>query len=118
MRCEKCGGILEHRIKGSTQGLFCEKCGWNVITTYIPPIKRDATIYQVFVYKNCRPSIDQIKIISKICNRNYLEVRRMLAEQQALIYEGCAETVLTVIESLEKERVLYEICPPFPYSVV
>lgn len=118
MRCEKCGGILEHRIKGSTQGLFCEKCGWNVVTTYIPPIKRDATIYQVFVYKNCRPSIDQIKIISKICNRNYLEVRRMLAEQQALIYEGCTETVLTVIESLEKERVLYEICPPFPYSVV
>lgn len=109
---------MEHRIKGSTQGLFCEKCGWNVVTTYIPPIKRDATIYQVFVYKNCRPSIDQIKIISKICNRNYLEVRRMLAEQQALIYEGCAETVLTVIESLEKESVLYEICPPFPYDVV
>lgn len=30
----------------------------------------------------------------------------MLAEQQALIYEGCAETVLTAIESLEKESVL------------
>ena len=117
MRCEKCGGRLEYRIKGSTQGLFCEKCGWNVVTTYISPIKRDHTIYKVFILKNCHPFINQIKTVSKICNRNYLEVRRLFMEEQTLIYEGYAETVLAVIENLENECLLYKISPPFPYRL-
>lgn len=118
MRCEKCGRILEYRIEGSVQGQFCEECGWGAVTTFIPPIRRDPTTYQVFVLKNDHPTVDQIKIVSKICNRNYLEVRRMMVEQQALIYEGCAETVLTVIESLNKGCLQYKVFPQFPYSSV
>ena len=115
MWCEKCGRKLEHRIEGSVQGQFCEKCGWGAVTTFIPPIRRDPTTYQVFIFKNNHPTVDQIKIVSKICNRNYLEVRRMLMEQQALVYEGRAEAVLTVVENLKKGCLLYKVLPQFPY---
>ena len=48
---------------------------------------------------------------------NYLEVRRLFMEEQTLIYEGYAETVLAVIENLENECLLYKISPPFPYRL-
>lgn len=117
MYCGECGGELKYRIKGSVQGLFCEKCGYNVVTTYIPPIKRDLTIYQVFLLENYRPTIAQIKTIAKISNRNYLEARHMLLKSQVLIYEGRAELVFTVIKNLEKACLLYKVLPAFPYDL-
>lgn len=115
MRCEKCGSKMNHRILGSTQGLFCENCGWNVVTTYLSPIQRDTATYQVFVHITGRPTIDQIRCISKIANRNFLEVRQMLTEPQVPIYKGNAVSVLKMTKELEKQGFTYEILPPFPY---
>ena len=47
--CAACDSELEHRRERSTQGAFCQNCGWSVVTTYVPPIQLDETRYEVRV---------------------------------------------------------------------
>ena len=41
--CPDCGGLLEVRRQGASQGMFCTLCSWALLTTCLPDFLNDAT---------------------------------------------------------------------------
>lgn len=113
--CSTCGSKLVFKIQDSVQGLFCPHCGWQVVTTYVPPIQKDQTTYRVHVNGVSNPSINQIRLISKICRSHYLETKKNLAQPSPMIYEGMAESVLDIAKELSANQIAFKIVPVFPY---
>lgn len=114
-KCEKCGSDAEYRIEGSTEGLFCTKCDWAIVTTYIPNIAQDITKYKVFLSAADFKNKDHIKVVSMVSNKNLLQARKMIQEKKPVLFEGEAIEVDKVRNALNSVGVKYEIDPTFPY---
>jgi hypothetical protein len=114
--CPGCGRKMIHKIEGSVQGMFCEQCGWNAVTTYTAPIRADMTVYSIYADGISNPSRGQIRMLSRAACLNYLEIKRQLAKGSFLVYEGDAENVLRIIGDLDAYHIGYKIIPPFPYQ--
>ena len=114
-RCENCGSETEYRIEGSTEGLFCTKCDWAVLTTYIPKIAQDITQYKVFLSSADFKNKEHVKVVSKIANKNLLQARKMIQENRPILFEGEAVEVDKVRDALKSVGVKFEIKPNFPY---
>lgn len=117
MLCEKCGSEMEHFIEGSSQGARCPHCGWDVVTTYIPPIRSDPTVYRVFVSgKGFQPSVDQLRAVSRLMTENYMRARNLLlGGDEFCVCEGNAVRVQEVARILDSVHVGYRIEPDYPY---
>ncbi|MBW8849770.1 MAG: hypothetical protein JF600_03210 [Xanthomonadales bacterium] len=116
MLCEKCGGAMEVRREGSTQGLYCTQCDWAVVTTVFPEIKKDMTQYEVRVTQGDVHNDGQIKAVASAAGVNFLAARRLLGEREPLVYSGRAIKVLEVKNSLESAGLTCVISPAFIYS--
>lgn len=113
--CQRCGGEIEFHQKGSTQGMFCKNCDWSLVTTYIPKIRTDTTIYSIFIVEADYKNINQIKEISKVCGKNYIDTRILLQQENKTIYEGKAIKILEIKGILDSVGVKYSILPEFNY---
>jgi hypothetical protein len=114
--CPKCGGALEVRRDASTQGLFCTKCDWSAVTTYLPEILRDTTTYEVMVksgdFKNGR----HLKAISQIADVNLLAARKLLqGPGDFVVFTGLAHKVKSVRDLLAAAGLEFETRPSFPW---
>ena len=114
-KCEKCGSDTEYRVEGSTEGLFCTKCDWAIVTTHIPKIAQDITRYKVFLSSADFENIDHVKAVSKVSIQNLVQARKMIQERRPLLFEGEAIEVDKVRYVLSSVGVKYEIEPNFPY---
>ena len=114
-KCEKCGSDTEYRIEGSTEGLFCTKCDWAIVTTHIPKIAQDITQYKVFLSAADFKNKHHLKAVSKVANRNLVQARKIMQERRPLLFEGEAIEVDKVRDALKSVGVKYEIEPDFPY---
>jgi hypothetical protein len=114
-KCEKCGSDTEYRIEGSTEGLFCTKCDWAIVTTHIPKIAQDITRYKVFLSSADFKNKDHVKTVSIVANKNFVQARKMIQESRPLLFEGEAIEVDKVRDALKSVGVKYEIEPIFPY---
>ena len=117
-RCENCGTVMVHAIQDSIQGLRCPKCGnWGFITTYIPEIKEDQTIYEIHLISGKDSTIEkgQLKVISKICNCNYLEAEKKLSSEDICIAKVSAEEAYEIIKSMKDSGLSYTVAPDFKY---
>ncbi|AFY53405.1 hypothetical protein Riv7116_0820 [Rivularia sp. PCC 7116] len=115
-KCQNCAANLEHRIKGSTQGLFCERCDkWVIVTTYIPAIRQDETKYKIYLLLADSQNKQHIKALAKAANINFLEARKMIEEDKSLILEDKAVEIDRVREILHDLSIKYDIEPLFPY---
>lgn len=114
-RCEKCGSEIEFIRHVSTEGWYCKNCDWSIVTTYIPQIVLDKENYMVYLTSPNYRNREQISIVSKISNLNYLTVRELLREEKPLIFKGEASKVLIVKEQLASEGISFEIVPEFNY---
>jgi hypothetical protein len=114
--CEVCGGEVEFRREGSVQGFFCKSCDWSLVTTYIPEIELDETVYQVYVSDSNFRDEHQVRAVSEISGLNFLSVRKLLQQEHPMVFEGAAPKVLQALAMLEAVRLRYEIQPPFRWK--
>ena len=115
-RCEECGAITEHRVEGSTEGFFCTKCSWSLVTTVMPEIDADITKYKIYLLFANVHNKDHVKALSEVANANFLQAMKMAKKDRSLIFEGEALEVKKVIKILNKLSIKYEIIPKFPYA--
>ena len=62
---EQCGRQMESRQEGSTHGLYCTRCDWSIVATYIPEITLDTTSYEV---QSIEPSHDRLSSVANPLN--------------------------------------------------
>lgn len=114
--CEKCGSPVEFRCEGSTQGLFCTKCEWSVVTTCLPEILRDTTLYEVSVTSGECGSVHHLKTVAQLAGVNFLAARKLLQGPSSFaVFTGDASKVAKVRDMLKSAGLAYEIKPPFPW---
>jgi len=116
MKCDNCSSIMEWRVDGSSQGWYCNHCGWDVVTTYVPPIRLDETTYRVFAQgdQEMRPPQNQLKLIARLLLANYLVAKEELSSgAEFLVFEGQAEEALDVVHSLDKAGIVRRVEPDF-----
>ncbi|MFZ6721378.1 hypothetical protein [Undibacterium sp. Ji49W] len=114
--CEKCGGLIEVRREGSTQGLFCTKCDWSLVTTYLPEILRDETTYEVSVTLGYYKNDQHIKTVAELAGVNFLKARKLFqAHTNFVVFTGKASQATLVKDALQLAGLSYEIKPPFPW---
>jgi hypothetical protein len=114
-KCEGCGGELEYRINGSVQGYFCERCGWAVVTTYIPEIDLDDTKYSVFACGGDYKKDAHVRAVSEVAGVNFLSARKLLQQERPTVFQGRARAVEKVRVVLAEAGLSCEISPSFPY---
>ena len=78
--CEKCQSeMIDFENEGSC-GMTCPNCGWGWATTKHDPIKLDANLYEIAIEGLANPSIDFIKVVSKIRGCNFIEAKTFLLQ--------------------------------------
>jgi hypothetical protein len=113
-RCDACGGELEFRREGSVQGYYCKNCGWSVVTTYIPEVELDETIYQVRVSGADYHNEAQVRAVASAAGTNFIEARRLLKDDpHPLIFEGRANQVVKARAALVAVGLRFAISPQF-----
>jgi hypothetical protein len=113
-RCTRCGGDMESRREGSAQGLFCKSCDWSVVTTRIPAILLDETIYEVRLMGGDFRNDTHIKAVAEASGQNFLGARKQLQEREPLVYKGHAPEVARAAAVLTAAGMSVQITPPFP----
>lgn len=114
--CPACGGVLEGRIKGSTQGTFCVNCDWSVVTTYFPPIREDSTRYQVTVTSGEFRNPLHLGIVARLRDANWLAARALLKDPKGfVIFAGSAYETAEIRNELSAAGLGFTIEPPFPW---
>jgi len=115
-KCPECSHILHCWHEGSDAICKCINCGWEVVTSYFPPIERDETIYTVFAFQNLSPSLIQLRTLSLITGKNYVETKKLLGNTEFVLFEGRAPEVLPIIEKLKEGEIKFRISPAFDYE--
>lgn len=115
MVCEKCKGELNWRIEGATQGLWCPKCGWNVVTTYIDEIHADMTEYRLYIRNVQEIDKEKIKFVAKTANVNFIIAKQMLQKREVCILKARAPEIKAAISKLQELNIDFNVSPMFKY---
>jgi uncharacterized Zn finger protein len=113
--CEKCGSQTEVLREGRTQGIRCTQCDWSVVTTYTPPIQLDRTIYEVRIEHADYQDSKQVKAVARVIGGNFLSARELLKNGQSVVFNGDAQHVMQVRDSLLAAGVVIAVQPTFPW---
>jgi hypothetical protein len=113
--CERCGGPTEFRREGSTEGTYCTRCDWSVVTTYIPEILRDDTAYEIRARGGDHKNQEHVKVVAALANLNFLAARKLLEQTEPVVFKGEAVAVQRARESLVDAGMDYTINPKFPW---
>lgn len=114
-KCEKCGADTEFRVEGSTEGFFCTRCDWALVTTRIPAIAQDISKYKMYLLSADPHNKDQLKALSEVANVNFLQARKMAQEERPLIIQDEALAIDKAKKLFDELSIKYEIEPDFPY---
>ena len=114
-KCEECGSDTEYRVEGSTEGFFCTKCDWALVTTRISEIAQDIVKYKMFLLSADKNNKEQIKALSKVANINFLQARKISQEEKPLLIEDEALVIDEARKLFDGLSIEYVIEPKFPY---
>jgi hypothetical protein len=106
---------MEYRQEESVQGLFCKNCDWYLVTTYIPADQLDETDYEVRATGGDFRNTAHVKAVAEASGRNFLDARKLLQENEPVVYKGKAPEVARVHGVLTAAGVATRILPPFPH---
>lgn len=112
MTCERCGEKLEVFRQASTQGLRCPNCDWSALTTQIPGVQVDETVYEVRCSGNYKNE-SHIRVVSEITSLNFLMSRKALQEGVFIVFSGRAREALRVRNVLSSVGLTYRVSPEF-----
>lgn len=114
--CPQCGGVIEPRREGSTQGLFCTNCEWSVVTTVLPEILHDTSTYAVKVTQGDFRNERHLKAVAQVAGVNMLASRKLLQQSgNVVVATGSARSVAAARDALLSAGVGFAIDPPFPW---
>lgn len=113
LRCPQCASPTEQIREGRVSGTRCPKCGWSVVTTETDAIDRDASTYQVRVRHSDFHNETQVKTVARLAGINFLQARRLLQEEDPIVFQGGAREVLRVKAELDQAHLLHSITPSF-----
>jgi hypothetical protein len=88
------------------------------VTTYfsVEPIQQDGNEYKVFVFSEESPSVDQIRAVSEVIGKNFLQTREFFRIKTGFTCRwGNATEVKAVRDKLEAGGVRFQIEPYFPW---
>ena len=94
----------------------CPNCGWGWATTEFDSIDLDETIYTVSFDTIVNPSEEQLKIVSKIQNVNFLIAAKLLKEGKAS-FNGKAIDIQSKLEEIDGQDIHYSISTDFKYEI-
>lgn len=113
VNCPECGASTEVIREGRTVGTRCTRCNWSVVTTYIPPIEQDATVYSVRITSGDPHDRQQLMLIAQLAGCNFLQARKLMQEKEPIVFQGRASQVLAVKQSLRSANLTIAIEPDF-----
>lgn len=103
--------------QGVTIGYKCPKCGWAEVTTDADEIYDDQLIYSITLHGNGSSSNEQIRAVSKIADCNFIQAKKFLMCESAIIFEGKAFKIRENARKLAAVHLKFEISPDFRYSL-
>ena len=86
-----------------------------MVTTYIFATQLDETKYQVRVLGAEQHEEKQVRAVATVSNQNFLQARKLMQQEQPMVFEGVATEVLKARETLTAAGLRCEIVPPFNY---
>lgn len=113
MKCPKCNSDLIENIKFGSREYLCPNCNYGVSAFVNETIEEDDTIYELSIIDD-DITIDKIKILSKISNQNFIDVKKKCAEN-AVLYSNKAKAIKKIIDTLDSENIKYSITPEFKW---
>ena len=112
--CPECGSEMNAFYDKPALNLTCPKCGCKITTTKWDEIYLDDKKYKIKLTPINKPTIEQIKTISKLSGANFIESKSMLING-SLVFEGFAIEVLEKKKDLECYDIPFSINPLFKY---
>jgi hypothetical protein len=89
---------------------------WRPISADIfPQIRQDPASYEVKIHDGDFHDQDDVKAVAEIVNVNFLVARRILQEDQPVVFIGKAIEVKEIREKLMSAGLIYSINPKFPW---
>lgn len=104
--------------KGRTIHWRCSKCQWEIMASFFEPIGMDQNKYSIYLKEDNLSSINNIKMIAKICNTNYNTAKSYIKKGNIEIFKGKATEVKRTLVELEKLKITYNVMPDFPYAIL
>lgn len=113
--CPDCGGLLEVRRQGASQGMFCTLCSWALLTTCLPDFLNDATSYRVTVISGDVDNNAHVQAVASLTGLALPQARALLRAPAGLEFTGLAYEVAPMQETLAGAGLEFRIEPPFPW---
>ena len=113
--CPDCGGQLEVRREGASQGMFCTLCSWALLTTRLPDFLNDATSYRVTVMAGDVDNNAHLLAVASLAGVAMPDARKLLQTPAGLVFTGLAYEVAPMRETLAEAGLDFRIEPPFPW---
>lgn len=112
--CPQCGTEMIETYEKPALNLICPKCGCKIATTRWEAIDLDDTYYELVLDKIESPTLDVIKIISKMTGDNYLTTKSNLMIGN-ITFKCLALEIKDKKMILDDNNIKYNISPDYPY---
>lgn len=112
--CPECGNEMYETYEKPALNLTCPKCGCKIATTRWEKIDLDSTEYEILVMPESNPSMEHIKIVSKLIGKNFIITKDYMINGST-IFKGKAIDVKKYKDIFDANEILYKIYPDFPY---
>ena len=94
---------------------YCNHCNYSVACTQDWPIHEDNTIYSLIIKKIDNISQNDLKVLKKVSNLNYIEIKK-LNENDFVVFKGKSYHIAKKIVVLKENNINYFIDPKYDYS--
>lgn len=116
IKCPNCNHPLTEFIEGSSMGVRCSHCDYEVVTTYVDPIYEDDTIYSIVLEKNNAINKDTVGYLMTITGLNIPNVSDLIKNRcPYVLFKGNAVDVKEMSIRLEEKGIKYIIIPKFDW---
>lgn len=112
--CENCGEKMIPINEESASGMTCPSCGWGFVTSKIDKKQSDHQLYKITLMAKEQPTKDNIRIIAKIMNSNFINAKAMIRDG-GLLAEGLAIELHDAISLLNDSNIEFSVTPQYPY---
>ncbi len=113
MKCPKCNSDLIENIKFGSREYLCPTCDYGLSAFVNEPIEEDDTIYELRIIDD-NITINKIKLLSKISNQNFIDVKKK-CDEHVVLYSNKAKAIKKIIDSLDSANIKYIITPEFKW---
>ena len=106
IKCPNCNHPLTEFIEGSSMGVRCSHCDYEVVTTYVDPIYEDDTIYSIVLEKNNVINKDTVGYLMTITGLNIPNVSDLIKNRcPYVLFKGNAVDVKEMSIRLEEKGI-------------